>query len=112
MNPLDPNTLEQLASIICDTDGPHHRQYWQLENFFTNAGWFGVGTDQLDRLFVTRGICLSRSPSQILHPVRRQPVRMLRAVRAPRQPGPDWERFDHSGSLITVLCWRNASPRL
>jgi hypothetical protein len=39
MNTLDPNTLESIAEIICDSDGQHHRQYWELERFFANAGW-------------------------------------------------------------------------
>jgi hypothetical protein len=61
MNPLDPNTLEQLASMICDTDGPHHRQYWQLEKFFANAGWFGVPPyDESGRERWTRELLVSR----------------------------------------------------
>jgi hypothetical protein len=39
MDPLDENTLDRLAEAICDTDGPNHRQGWQLPYFFRNAGW-------------------------------------------------------------------------
>ncbi len=74
MNPLDPNTLEQLAGLICDTDGPHHRQYWQLEKFFTNAGWFGVPPyDESGRERWTRELLLSRrdDPASIAQITRR-----------------------------------------
>lgn len=44
MNPLDPNTLKQIADMICGTDGsgPVYREYWELEDFFANAGWTEV----------------------------------------------------------------------
>ena len=74
MNPLDPNTLEQLAGLICDTDGPHHRQYWQLEKFFTNAGWFGVPPyDDIGRERWTRELLLSRrdDPASMAQIIRR-----------------------------------------
>ena len=74
MNPLDPNTLEQLAALICDTDGPHHRQYWQLEKFFTNAGWFGVPPyDESGRERWTRELLTSRheDPAAIAQVIRR-----------------------------------------
>jgi len=61
MNRLDPNTLDKLAEIICDTDGPHHRQYWQLEKFFINAGWSGVPAyDQTGRTGWTRDLLEDR----------------------------------------------------
>ncbi len=74
MNPLDPNTLEQLATVICDTDGPHHRQYWELEKFFANAGWFGVPPyDESGRERWTRELLLSRreDPAAIAQVIRR-----------------------------------------
>jgi hypothetical protein len=74
VNPLDPNTLEQLAALICDTDGPHHRQYWQLEKFFSNAGWFGVPPyDENGRERWTRELLLSRreDPAAIAQVIRR-----------------------------------------
>lgn len=42
MRLLDENTLEIVAEAICDTDGPNHRQYWQLPKFFRRAGWADV----------------------------------------------------------------------
>lgn len=42
MNPLDPSTLDQIASLICGDDGPCYRQYWQIRNFFQSAGWPAV----------------------------------------------------------------------
>jgi hypothetical protein len=74
MNQLDPNTLDQLASVICDTDGPHHRQYWELERFFANAGWFGVPPyDESGRGRWTRELLLSRreDPASIAQVIRR-----------------------------------------
>jgi hypothetical protein len=65
MNRLDPNTLDKLAEIICDTDGPHHRQYWQLEKFFTNAGWSGVPAyDETGRARWTRELLEIRREDQ------------------------------------------------
>ena len=59
MNALDPNTLESIAEIICDSDGPHHRQYWQLEKFFANAGWTLPPYDERGRLRWTQAMLLS-----------------------------------------------------
>lgn len=44
MNPLDPNTLKQIAAMICDAEdkGLIYRQSWQLVEFFANAGWADV----------------------------------------------------------------------
>lgn len=44
MNPLDPNTLKQIADMICGTDGsgPKYREYWELEDFLANSGWADV----------------------------------------------------------------------
>ncbi|MBD2896971.1 hypothetical protein amrb99_59240 [Actinomadura sp. RB99] len=42
MQELDDNTLTRIGEIICDTNGPHHRQYWQLPKFFDVAGWDDV----------------------------------------------------------------------
>jgi hypothetical protein len=62
MNPLDPKTLEQIATLVCDTDGPNHRQHWQLEKFFRHAGWSEVPPyDNSGRDRWTRELMLSRS---------------------------------------------------
>lgn len=42
MDTLDENTLGRIADVICDTDGPNHRQAWQLPLFFRHAGWRDV----------------------------------------------------------------------
>src|SRR5215472_13470981 len=42
MNELDENTLGRIADVVCDTDGPNHRQGWQLPIFFRQAGWEDV----------------------------------------------------------------------
>ena len=60
MNELDPNTLESIAEAICDSDGLHHRQYWELERFFANAGWELPPYDGSGRLRWTRAMLLSR----------------------------------------------------
>lgn len=39
---VDDNTLDSLGEVICDTDGPHHRQGWELPQFFRRAGWTEV----------------------------------------------------------------------
>jgi hypothetical protein len=39
---LDENTLDRIAELICDTNGPHHRQAWELPRFFGHAGWRDV----------------------------------------------------------------------
>ena len=73
MKTLDPNTLEAVAEIICDTDGPHHRQYWELEKFFANAGWKLPPYDESGRLRWTQEILLSRQedPAAIAAVIRR-----------------------------------------
>src|SRR5262249_1307400 len=42
MDTLDENTLGRIADVICDTDGPNHRQGWQLPIFFRQARWQDV----------------------------------------------------------------------
>jgi hypothetical protein len=44
VNRLDVNTLKEIATLICGTDGngPVYRQYWEIERFFANAGWADV----------------------------------------------------------------------
>lgn len=42
MDELDESTLDSIAEVICDTDGPHHRQGWELPLFFRQAGWQGI----------------------------------------------------------------------
>ena len=39
MFPLDPRTIERLAKVIVDLDGPYERKGWQLEELLNNAGW-------------------------------------------------------------------------
>jgi hypothetical protein len=39
---LDDNTLDRIAELICDTNGPYHRQGWQLPLFFRHTGWRDV----------------------------------------------------------------------
>jgi hypothetical protein len=36
---LDPKTIDRVARIICDIDGPFERRGWQLEALLRNAGW-------------------------------------------------------------------------
>jgi hypothetical protein len=36
---LDPMTLERLARVVCDVDGPYERKGWQLESLLERAGW-------------------------------------------------------------------------
>lgn len=36
---LDPRTVDRLAELICDRDGPHERSVRQLSQFLSNAGW-------------------------------------------------------------------------
>jgi hypothetical protein len=74
VNPLDPNTLEQIAALVCDTDGPHHRQYWQLERFFDHVGWSDVPPyDNCGRDRWTRELLLSRryEPESVAMVIRR-----------------------------------------
>lgn len=62
MSPLDANTLKQIADIICGTDGsgPVYREYWELEEFFANAGWTEVPPCQGGRGRWTRDLLLDR----------------------------------------------------
>lgn len=39
MFPLDPRTIERIASIVVDTGGHYERKGWQLEQLFSAAGW-------------------------------------------------------------------------
>ncbi len=39
MEPIDDKTLGRIADLICDTNGPNHRQGWELPQFFRHAGW-------------------------------------------------------------------------
>ena len=39
---IDENTLERIADLVCDTDGPNHRQAWELPRFLRHAGWNDV----------------------------------------------------------------------
>jgi hypothetical protein len=39
MRQLDQMTLERLARVICDIDGPYERAGWQLEGLMARAGW-------------------------------------------------------------------------
>jgi len=39
MFPLDRRTVERLAKVIVDIDGPYERKGWQLEELLNNAGW-------------------------------------------------------------------------
>jgi hypothetical protein len=39
VRPLDDNTLDELARLICGDDGPVYRQGWQLPIFLQHAGW-------------------------------------------------------------------------
>lgn len=36
---LDPMTLERLARVVCDVDGPYERKGWQLETLLERSGW-------------------------------------------------------------------------
>ncbi|MFI6504208.1 hypothetical protein [Nonomuraea typhae] len=36
---IDPKTIDRVARIICDIDGPFERKGWQLEALLRNAGW-------------------------------------------------------------------------
>ncbi|GAB3152862.1 hypothetical protein GCM10027290_44490 [Micromonospora sonneratiae] len=38
---LDPLTLERVARLICDVDGPYERTGWQIERFLTRVRWPG-----------------------------------------------------------------------
>ncbi|MTK04234.1 hypothetical protein [Micromonospora sp. CP22] len=38
---LDPLTLERVARLICDIDGPYERNGWQLERFLQRVRWPG-----------------------------------------------------------------------
>jgi hypothetical protein len=39
MEPLDENTLDEIARLIAGDDGPLYRQGWELPKFFRQAGW-------------------------------------------------------------------------
>lgn len=39
MFPLDPKTVQRLARVIVDIDGPYERRGWQLEALLQHAGW-------------------------------------------------------------------------
>lgn len=39
MFPLDPKTVERVASIVVDAGGSYERKGWQLEQLFSAAGW-------------------------------------------------------------------------
>jgi hypothetical protein len=39
MFPLDPKTVERLAELIVDINGPYERRGWQLEQLLLNSGW-------------------------------------------------------------------------
>jgi hypothetical protein len=73
VNPLDPSTLEQLARVVCDDNGPHYREYWELEKFFANAGWHVPDYDNSGRERWTRELLLSRhdEPEAIAQVIRR-----------------------------------------
>jgi hypothetical protein len=74
VNPLDPNTLDQIAAMVCDTAGPNYRQGWQVVKFFENAEWPGVPPlDNGGRDRWTRELLLSRrdEPDAIAQVIRR-----------------------------------------
>ena len=115
MNPLDPNTLEQLAALICDTDGPRHRQYWQLEKFFSNAGWFGVPPyDESGRERWTRELLLSRreDPAAIAQVIRR----LADPREYPADPDSAVAVADHLNRILSFeglqVSYRNGRPEL
>ncbi|WP_432746129.1 hypothetical protein H7827_16395 [Streptomyces sp. JH002] len=37
--PLDPKTIERIACLIVDMDGPYERRGWQLDQLLRHAGW-------------------------------------------------------------------------
>ncbi|MDQ3152512.1 MAG: hypothetical protein M3R63_12585, partial [Actinomycetota bacterium] len=39
MHRLDNRTLQRVATLLCDVDGPFERHGWQLEEFLRGAGW-------------------------------------------------------------------------
>jgi hypothetical protein len=39
MFPLDPRTVERLAEVIVDIEGPYERKGWELERLLEHAGW-------------------------------------------------------------------------
>jgi hypothetical protein len=39
MHRLDHRTLQRVATLLCDVDGPFERHGWQLEEFLRAAGW-------------------------------------------------------------------------
>lgn len=42
MFPLDPRTVERLAAVIVDIEGPYERKGWQLERLLQHVGWQDV----------------------------------------------------------------------
>ncbi len=42
MLPLDPRTIERIAEVIVDIEGPYERKGWQLERLLEHAGWQNV----------------------------------------------------------------------
>jgi hypothetical protein len=42
MFPLDPRTVERLAEVIVDIEGPYERKGWQLERLLEHTGWRNV----------------------------------------------------------------------
>lgn len=41
-DPLDENTVESIADIICDDGGTNYREGWKLPQFLRRAGWSDV----------------------------------------------------------------------
>ena len=39
MHRLDNRSLQRVATLLCDVDGPFERHGWQLEEFLRGAGW-------------------------------------------------------------------------
>ena len=115
MNRLDPNTLDKLAEVICDTDGQHHRQYWQLEKFFINAGWSGVPAyDQVGRARWTRDLLEARRDdlSAITQVIRR----LADPLEYPDDPDAAHAIADRLNRLLSFeglrLVYRNGRPEL
>ncbi|MFC4854619.1 hypothetical protein [Actinophytocola glycyrrhizae] len=42
MFPLDPRTVQRLAEVIVDMEGPYERKGWELERLLRHAGWQDV----------------------------------------------------------------------
>jgi hypothetical protein len=39
MLPLDIMTVERVAKLACDRDGPYERKGWQMQRLLRGAGW-------------------------------------------------------------------------